>query len=161
MSQVRSSQAEHDLMVQMLARGLAAAGHGNVRAHVEGWDPPGEIAWRGVGRGHVPDVTATGEGFELYEIETADSIEHPHTAEQWESFNAFARRNNLLFTVVVPKGSRPLVEKRLNELEVTAAVLELERRRRPDREGKLLPAGFDRRRNAAAQASAQSATVSA
>lgn len=142
---VRTSQEEHDLMVQMLAQGLAGAGHNNIRAHLEGWEPPGEIAWGGIGRGHVPDVTATGQGFELYEVETADSINHPHTAEQWESFDAFARRNELLFTVVVPKGSRPRAERRLKELGVAAAVLELERRRAAGEAP--LPDVVDRRRS--------------
>ena len=115
----RKSQSEHDRMVKIVADYLVRERHRNVKADAPGYPRPTEISWKGQRHGHIPDVT-TDEV--IVEVETADSIDDPHTEDQWKLFGAFAIGNNKTFIVVVPEGTEAAARRRLRELGVTAKV---------------------------------------
>lgn len=103
----RRSQSDHDRMVLTIAVNLGVAGHSDIRADLLGQQQPEKITWRNADKGHIPDVTAIdlGRVFHLYEVETDDSINEEHTADQWGLFSAFAAQNGAIFHVAVPQTS--------------------------------------------------------
>lgn len=112
-------------MVAAAARHLVAKGFRDVKADVSGVPQPTKIVWSGTGRGHIPDVTGLGSEFNLFEVETADSINDEHTADQWGLFSAYAAQHGAVFWVVVPVGSENAAHQRLKDLSLTAKVWEL------------------------------------
>ncbi|OGQ94914.1 MAG: hypothetical protein A2284_18910 [Deltaproteobacteria bacterium RIFOXYA12_FULL_61_11] len=115
----RRSQSDHDQMVKAVAVHLENEGYCNVAADVKGYDPPTKIIWKRSDSGHVPDATADGI---IVEVETADSINNEHTADQWTLFAAYAAEHDQVFVVVVPEGSKASATRRLRELDVSAEV---------------------------------------
>jgi hypothetical protein len=106
-------------MVKAVAVHLENEGYGNVMADVRGYDTPTKIVWKQSNSGHIPDATADGV---LVEVETADSIDDDHTADQWTLFGAYAAEHDQTFVVVVPAGSQVAANRRLRELDVSAEV---------------------------------------
>lgn len=121
----RRNQSEHDRMVLAAARHLVAKGFRDVKADVAGFTQPAKIGWSGTARGHIPDVTGWGSEFNVFEVETADSINQEHTADQWSLFAAYAGQHGAVFWVVVPFGSAAAASQRLKDLGLTAKVWEL------------------------------------
>ena len=80
---------------------------------------PTKIVWEKSNSGHIPDATASGV---IVEVETADSINDAHTADQWTLFATYADQHDETFVVVVPEGSKAASQRRLRELDVTAEV---------------------------------------
>lgn len=120
----RASQHEHDSMIEFLADGLYGRELTDVRADIPGYKRPDLITWPGTDKGHVPDVTAyEGEKLNIYEVETVDSINDPHTEEQWKLFAEYAAQSNGVFFVVVPPVEMPAAKKRLKELNLEALVV--------------------------------------
>jgi len=118
----RNSQEDHDRMVRYVAASLMHKGYIDVRAAVPGFDAPNARSWPGAKRGHVPDVTAYGREFNIFEVETSDSIDDEHTEEQWAVFAHFARTRFSLFWVVVPKGCVQAARRRLAKIGIEAKV---------------------------------------
>jgi hypothetical protein len=112
-------------MVTAAARHLVAKGFQEVKADLPGFQQPDKIVWSGSGRGHIPDVTGWGSEFNLFEVETADSINDQHTADQWKLFAAFAGQHGAVFWVVVPVGAAAAAGQRLKDLGISAKVWEL------------------------------------
>lgn len=121
----RHNQSDHDRMVTTAARYLVAKGFRDVKADVPGFPQPEKIVWSGTGRGHIPDVTGWGSEFNLFEVETSDSINDQHTAGQWELFAVFAGQHSAVFWVVVPVGCAAAAQQRLKDLGISAKVWEL------------------------------------
>lgn len=121
----RGSQSDHDKMVEYVAKYLEDKGFRDIKADISGFDSPNEITWPATGKGHIPDVTAKGTKFHIFEVETEDSIDDQHTEDQWKLFATFAKEYAGRFLVVVPNGSGILAKKRLNELGLTAEVWEV------------------------------------
>lgn len=122
---MRKSQSDHDNMVVYAARFLMAKGFQNVQADLPGWSQPAKITWKNTGQGHIPDVTGDNDGQNLFEVETDDTINIDHTADQWRLFAAYADQHQAKFWVVVPQGSRPKTEARLRQLNLKASVWEV------------------------------------
>jgi hypothetical protein len=120
----RKSQAEHDAMVKQIASFLRSNDYKSIRADVTGFQPPAKIPFKN-GTGYIPDVSAQGKRFNLFEIETADSIFEDHSRDEWTTFSRFADNNDAVFWVVVPTGSKTAADIRLMELELDARILEL------------------------------------
>ena len=118
----RRNQSEHDRIVKAVADHLVAKGFRDVRADLPGWPQPEKIVWKQNSRGHIPDVTGWGSEFNLFEVETADSISDQHTADQWTLFAAYAGQHSAVFWVVVPVGSEAAANQRLKELGSAAKV---------------------------------------
>lgn len=111
-------------MIEFLADGLYGRELTDIRADIPGYKRPDIITWPGTDKGHVPDVTAyEGEKFNIYEVETVDSINDPHTEEQWRLFAEYAVLNNGVFFVVVPPMEMQNAKKRLKELNLEALVV--------------------------------------
>ena len=121
----RRSQSEHDRMVTYTANFLVQKDFRNVKADVPGYPTPEIITWKSTGKGHIPDVTGEGAEFNLFEVETADSINDQHTEDQWTLFAAFAKQHESVFWVVVPKGSESAAQQRLKELKINAKIWEV------------------------------------
>lgn len=78
----RASQAEHDSMVEFLADALYGRNLKDITADIPGYKRPHMITLPSYKSGYTPDVTASdGDQLFIYEIETADSINDPHTEE--------------------------------------------------------------------------------
>lgn len=121
----RRSQSEHEQMIRMFAEILRKRNYRDVRADLPRCIRPTKVPFVSPDPGQVPDLTAEAGQFNIFEVETADSIMHPHTAEQWITFAKFAQRNHALFWVVVPPGSEKLARERLKELKIKAVVCEM------------------------------------
>lgn len=122
----RMSQRDHDAMVRTVATWLTGNGYRDVRADLPEWPrKPEKITWKHSGEGHVPDATAWGEKFHLFEVETADSISGKHTEDQWKLFAAFAAEHDAVFFVVVPRGYAHAARAQLIALGISAQVWEL------------------------------------
>ncbi len=124
MDRSQQSQAFHDKMIRQLADSLIGKKFRDVRADLPGFPAkPAPIAMTERASCHVPDVTAMGIQMVLFEVETDETINDPHTREQWESFAAYALRNGAEFWVVVPKASMDDARSRLATLGLQAKVM--------------------------------------
>ena len=123
----RRSQSKHDKMVRRVAELLAEKGYRNIKADIKGYEKPDRIIWCETRTGHIPDVTAWDRNgkFNLFEVETEDSIYDQHTEEQWRLFSAYARQHSAKFWVVVPKGWGADAQRRADELGVSAEICEI------------------------------------
>ncbi|OGP46422.1 MAG: hypothetical protein A2022_03825 [Deltaproteobacteria bacterium GWF2_42_12] len=120
----RASQAEHDSMVEFLADALYGRDMKDVTADIPGYKRPQTITLPGYKDGHTPDVTAyDGNQLIIYEVETADSINDPHTEEQWKLFAEYALQNNAVFYVTVPPMEIASARKRVKELNLDIKVV--------------------------------------
>ena len=104
---------------------LVMKGYRNIKADLSGYTQPTKITWSATGKGHIPDVTAQNGNLLIFEVETADSISHTHTADQWKLFAAYADQHGAEFCVVVPNGFDSNARSRLNQLGIQAKVWEL------------------------------------
>lgn len=120
----RRHQSEHDRMVKAAADHLVAKGFRDVRADVTGYPQPAKVTWKQTDQRHIPDVTGWGSEFNLFEVETADSISDRHTADQWTLFATYRAQHGAVFWVVVPAGSAAAAHQRLEELGLSAKVWE-------------------------------------
>ena len=114
----RKDQSEHALMVRSLARALKEQGHTDIKVDLFGYDLPEQIYWETNKQGETPDVTSTNIKHFIFEVETADSIDDPHTEGQWRLFSAHARQQSKAFVVVVPKGSEKQARQKAAELGI-------------------------------------------
>lgn len=121
----RASQSDHDKIVQYAANFLTTNHYRNIKADIPGYQTPTKIIWKDSGRGHIPDVTANGSEFNLFEVETADSINDQHTKDQWTLFATYAEQHNAVFWVVVPQGSGNAAKLRLSLLGLKGEVWEI------------------------------------
>ncbi|HTG82965.1 MAG TPA: hypothetical protein VL949_13555 [Geobacteraceae bacterium] len=118
------SQSLHDSMIKQLAEHLIGKKFRDVRAdHPDFRDKPARIPGQGDFAGLVPDVTATGIQMVLFEVETDDSLNDPHTNEQWKLFSSFADQHMADFWVVVPKAMKDEARERVSTLGVNAKVM--------------------------------------
>lgn len=92
-------------MIIALTSHLRHNGHKNVKADIEGYMKPEMIVAGMAGGGFTPDVTSTNGKEFIFEVETSDSIDEPHTEAQWRSFSANSAEYKKNFVIVVPKGA--------------------------------------------------------
>jgi hypothetical protein len=121
----RQYEYAHNRLVEYTANALLKKNYRNVMADISGFEKPAEITLNGTSKGHIPDLTAQSQQFNLFEVETSDSIFHQHTKKQWKLFAAYARDHHAIFWVVVPSGARSAAEQRLNELNIYANIWEI------------------------------------
>ena len=133
------TQTEHDALIKFAAEYLKERDFRNVMADLAGYGAPQKITCpasaglpaaclpeRQGEAGHIPDITAEYQHLNIFEVETADSIDDAHTAEQWKLFANYARDTNVRFWVVVPSGSVMSAHQRLKTLRLTADVWGIE-----------------------------------
>ena len=118
----RKSQLSHDNMVKNVANVLIEKNYLDVRADLREFEKPKEITWKKSGKGHLPDITGRKDRFKVFEVETADSIDDPHTEDQWTLFSRWSKENDAVFWVVVPERSVAAARRRLEELNIQAKV---------------------------------------
>jgi len=118
----RKSESEHNKMIRALVGHLEQEKFIDIKADHIGGDQPDQINWKG-GGGHIPDVKAKKGGVTyLFEVETDDSINDDHTADQLRLFSKAAESwDNHAFNVLVPKDSKEELEAVLTELDITNA----------------------------------------
>ncbi len=116
----RHSQSEHDTLVEHIAGILKERDYEDVRADLTGFIKPRKIIWQSTSEGSFPDVTGIKDGLRIFEVETPDSINDEHTAEQWKLFASYAETNNVLFYIVFQTKSLDKVKKRMAELHINA-----------------------------------------
>lgn len=114
----RQSQSDHDKMVEYVVNYLKEQGFWDIKADIPGYSKPEKVTWTSTGKGHIPDVTIGGPQFSLFEIETDDSINDTHTADQWKLFATHAQNNNAKFWIVVPTGLENTAEQRCEGLGI-------------------------------------------
>ncbi len=119
----RQSQFEHDHLLEMLGEWLYGQSLTDVKADLDGFHRPSRITLPGMDEGEVPDATAFGTQLQIYEVETADSINDKHTEDQWRLFATYALENNAIFHVVVPPMCMGDARRRLKELSIEAKVV--------------------------------------
>ena len=118
----RQIQAKHDKLVAYLAGFLQMDGYTDICADIEGFEKPMWIPVRRTGKWKTPDVTAHKKRLHLFEVETDDSIDDRHTAEEWRLFANYAKEEGGQFWVAVPVGSEEKARKRIEKMEVEAWV---------------------------------------
>lgn len=118
----RNSQKQHDDLVAYAVRYLQEKNFRNLKADILGYEQPGKISWEKTGKGHIPDLSGSNDEFNIFEVETADSINDIHTKEQWKLFAAYASQHDAIFWVVVPDGYSEVANQRLQELDIKAKV---------------------------------------
>lgn len=118
----RHSQAEHDRMVVSLAYAIGELLPVPVRADGGGFKKPYPIVGTKRGRIATPDIITVGQGPIIVEVETSDSIEHIHTALEWEIFGHYAREHGGIFVLAVPPDDAARAERRLWQLSIEAVV---------------------------------------
>lgn len=124
MERTRQSQIFHDKMIMQLANSLVSKKFHDVRAdHPDFPDKPVPVILDNSESFHIPDVTAMGIQMVLFEVETHETINDPHTAEEWESFSDYAHRSKAEFWVVVPKASVDDAQERLDKLKLNGKVM--------------------------------------
>ncbi len=124
MERSQQSQAFHDKMIKRLADSLISKKFRDVRAdHPDFPEKPAPIVTDGFPLRHVPDVTARGIQMVIFEVETDETINDPHTREEWEIFSSYAQRNGAEFWVVVPKASMEDADRRLADLNLAAKIM--------------------------------------
>lgn len=114
----RKNQSHHDSMVKAIADHLKQKGHSNVKADIQGYEKPDLIYWDKSMKGHIPDVTSKQNQSYIFEVETEDSIDDTHTADQWTLFAANAKQYSKAFIVVVPKGYEQQARRRAQSLNI-------------------------------------------
>ena len=114
----RKNQSKHDEIVKSLAVLIEEDGHTDIKADIGGYERPTKIIWKNTGKGHIPDVISTKTSNYIFEVETDDSIDDSHTADQWVLFSKYAKRHNTMFIVVVPEGSKQDSLNRAIELDI-------------------------------------------
>lgn len=112
-------------MVRQLVEYLRLHGFRYIRAHLPEHIIPDRIFWNDTGKGHIPDVTGKDSELHIYEVETQESIDYPHTSDQWKLFAAYAAQFNAVFVVVVPDGYGLTALHRLEDLRIQAEVMEV------------------------------------
>ncbi len=123
---LRNNQSEHDNMVLEIVLHLNKHGYADIKADVSGYDTPDKITWKSTGEGHVPDITADKDDIKrIFEIETEDTIDDPHTEDQWQLFAAHAKKISGLFIVVVPEGYKSEVIEQFVILDIEGEVIEI------------------------------------
>jgi len=121
----RADLAEHNRLVKKVVDLLVDKGYENIKADLPDFEKPKKIVWQSTGEGFLPDVTVSGDEFRIFEVETADSIDDEHTANEWKLFSSYAEVNDALLYVVFPKGSVEKVKKRIKELDVDVCLWEI------------------------------------
>ena len=122
----RRSQTEHDEMLEQVVELLQQRGYRNIMADLTGFTKPEKVVWESTGEGDFPDASAVKDNmFRIFEVETIDSINDEHTAEQWTLLASFADANEIMFYVVFPKGALDKVKSRLMELNIKARLWEV------------------------------------
>ena len=118
------SQLFHDKMIKQLADSLVSKKFRDVRAdHPDYPDKPAPIVMESFYSFQIPDVTAMGIQMVLFEVETDDTIDDPHTLDQWRLFASYADLNRAEFWIVVPKASMDDAWARLTDLGLHAKVM--------------------------------------
>lgn len=120
----RHSQMQHDRIVEKVYHFLLDNRFYEVRADMSGVERPRPVEGNGNGE-FVPDVTAQGEKFVLFEVETADSVQDEHTSAEWKCFSEFARQHHAEFYLIVPEGAEQGARRRAEELGVEANILKV------------------------------------
>jgi hypothetical protein len=111
-------------MIKQLADSLVSKKFRDVKAdHPDYLDKPSPVVVESFSSFHIPDVTAVGIQMVLFEVETDDTIHHPHTLEQWRLFASYADLNQAEFWVVVPKACMDDARERLADLGLNAKVM--------------------------------------
>ena len=112
------SQTAHDKMVGQLVSTLKTKGYWDIKADLPGHNKPDKITWEN-GEGYIPDITARGsDGFFIFEIETSDSLDLPHSWSQWRLFSAYAQKFGASFYLVVPSNAVVKAKIKLRELGI-------------------------------------------
>ena len=120
------SQDIHDKIIKNLACHLMRKNFHDIRAdHPDFNEKPSPITNRESNISQIPDVTAIGIQMVLFEVETDDSLNDPHTQVQWKMFSSYADQNMAEFWIVVPKGKKVEAWERVSRLEVNAKVMEI------------------------------------
>jgi hypothetical protein len=121
----RMTDETHAQLVKATALTLELNGYDDVRAGLEGYEPPQQIKWRRAKSGHSPDVVGTSDRLEVFQVVTEDSLHDRHTDARLTLFSQFAKGNGARFTVVVPRGWRHLAWARLEERGIAARIWEM------------------------------------
>ncbi len=120
-----NSQDDHERMIRDVVNFLRERGYRDIRADLPEQERPEEIVWRKTGKGQIPDVTAVGATPIVVEVETKDSLEDPHLADQWKLFAEHAKQSRGEFFVVVPKGLMDAAWRNLKLLGLDGNVWEI------------------------------------
>ncbi len=112
-------------MIKTVAQILTGRGYKEVKADIEGYTVPEKIVWESTKQGFIPDLTARKDELRIFEVETADTINDPHTEEQWKLFFVYAKTNKAMFYIVFPKGCVETVKARLEEIGINAYLWEI------------------------------------
>ena len=114
----RQSQPSHDRMIRSIVDQVSGEGHSHIKADISGYEKPEVIYQENTETGYRPDVTSTKYTKYVFEVETEDSINDPHTADQWRAFSYDAQMHSGAFIVVVPEGYAQIARARADQLGI-------------------------------------------
>ncbi len=121
-TRMRIEEKEHDKLIVKMIGHFQGLGYSNIKADLQGYTRPAAVYWNG--KTFIADITCKKNNSRgtpiLLEGETASTIDHQHTSNQWMAFHSEARRLLGEFHIVVPSGCREAARKRLRVLGITA-----------------------------------------
>ncbi len=120
-------QDEHDEMVKYTVSALSKAEYYSIKADLPSYkNKPDEIFLKNSDKGYLPDITAFKDGVKhIFEIETEDTITIEEIKNKWTIFSMFAEKRFALFIAVVPNGFKKKASEYINELGISAIVVEV------------------------------------
>lgn len=88
--------------------------------HIEDFDNPEKLTYEGKKNGFVPDIIAYfKKEANVYEIELDQKV----SVDKWQLFDAFAKKNNGKFYVVVPDSFREEIRKIIKSHGISAGLI--------------------------------------
>lgn len=119
----QNRQNQHEMLVRKLAEFLVSRRFSDIRTiHPESDRRPAAIGGT-AGIVEMPDATAMGLRFVLFEVETEESVTDLATRKRWRHFSDYAERNDAEFWVVVPKSGKEIAWKAIDESGINAKVM--------------------------------------
>jgi hypothetical protein len=125
-----SSTAGPDMRAKLIQRLVSWAernGQSDIRADRQGMVSPEPVICEDTGRKLMPDATAdlNGVGM-LYAVESFGAPDDEIAVRRLTALASYARRNVLLFVLVVPRGQGDTARKIIDERRLDAQVLEID-----------------------------------
>ena len=111
----RKDKSKHDYILKSFSGILRTKKYKNIKADIEGFERPHKLYWENSEIGYTLDITAiydkiySSTEVYVFEVETEDSIDDPHTKDKCQIFATYGKEFQRRFIVIVPKSCKQKV----------------------------------------------------